>query len=98
MTSPVSSPWNTSSEKNNMNPSELNPSDVITFIREHPEELADALSREHRTHQQSTGTSILKILEGYAKQSDISGWDLRNEAFVMWAKKITKEQIYFPFL
>ena len=79
--------------------SDLTGGDVITFIRENPEEVLRALTREHRTHQQSTVGSIYKILKGYAKAAETLGSDLRNEAAVAWATKIAKaEEEYFPFI
>jgi hypothetical protein len=72
----------------------LSASDVITFIRRNPEAVVEALLCEHRTHQQATAKSIYQILKEYGKFDT----DLRNEAAVSWAKKVTEEQAYFPFL
>jgi len=72
--------------------------DVITFIRQHPGEVANALLREHRTHQQSTVKSVYEILKSYAKAFMEFKPDLRNEAAVGWARKVTAEETYFPFL
>jgi hypothetical protein len=73
--------------------SKITGSDVITFIRQNPEEVTKALLYEHRTHQQSTVKSIYQILKEYAKNDT----DLRNEAAVSWAKKVTEEEAFFPF-
>jgi hypothetical protein len=68
--------------------------EVITFIRQHPIMVLQALQEEHRTHQQSVVGSLYDILKEYGK----SDTDLRNKEAVAWAKTATAEEQYFPFL
>lgn len=76
----------------------LNPNDVITYIRQNPTEIFDALKHEHRTHQQATIKSIHQILKSYADHAKIAGCDLRNECAVKFATEVTTKEYYFPFL
>jgi hypothetical protein len=69
--------------------------EVVTFIRQYPEEILEALVREHRTHQQSTVGAISQILAGYGK--DV-GTDPRNEAAVEWSRDVCPEPQQFPFI
>jgi hypothetical protein len=72
--------------------------DVITFIRENPSVVLEALTKEHRTHQQATVGAISMILAGYGKTADTLGTDLRNQDAVAWAQKVCPEPQFFPFL
>jgi hypothetical protein len=72
--------------------------DVITFVREHPDQVLAALIHEHRTFQQATVKSVHAILKDYAGDAQIRGTDLRNQDAVAWAEKVTREEVYFPFL
>lgn len=72
----------------------MNPSDVLTFIRQHPDQIIDALKHEHRTHQQSTCGSIVTILKAYGEFNT----DPRNQESVTWAAEVTKDHYGFSFL
>jgi hypothetical protein len=76
--------------------SELSPGDVITYIRQNPIQVLEALTKEHRTHQQATVGAISQILAGYGAAADRLGTDLRNEDAVAWARKIAPQ--FFPFI
>jgi hypothetical protein len=76
--------------------SELSPGDVITFIRQNPVQVLEALTKEHRTHQQATVGALSLVIAGYGKAADRLGTDLRNEAAVAWARTIEVQN--FPFI
>lgn len=69
--------------------------DVLDYIRQHPDDLCEALRREHRTHQQSIAGSIVKILKSLGGHVT----DARNEASVKWARQASELAYYgFPFV
>jgi hypothetical protein len=62
-------------------------SDYVNNMGHDPKAFVEALSREHRTLQQSATSLMLAWFEHLSKLED--GWyDLRNEASVQVAKKI----------
>ena len=44
-----------------------------------PQALADEITNEHRTLQQSAGSGILKTIQTWAEDYETGNYDLRNE-------------------
>ena len=62
------------------------------------DEIADTVARvlmgSHRTLQQSFVRAFYEVMKDYSA----SGTDLRNQASVDFAKKITEQDFYFPMV
>jgi len=57
--------------------------------------LFNSITRKHRTLQATFIRVISAFLRKYGEQEN---FDLRNEAAVTWAKKVSLEDAYIPFI
>jgi hypothetical protein len=57
--------------------------------------LAHTIAMQHRTHQQSIIKTLHSTLKAYAA---IALTDPRNEVAVAWAKKVTTDEEFFPYI
>ena len=63
---------------------------VISGNSQEEQDFIDTILRSHRTLQQSTCGLFLKVFKGWADMKEVGFYDLRNEATVTIAEKITK--------
>ena len=63
---------------------------VISGNSQEEQDFIDTILRSHRTLQQSTCGLLLKVFKGWADMKEVGFYDLRNEATVTIAEKITK--------
>ena len=64
---------------------------VLGGNREAEQAFIDEVTNDHRTLQQSTGGLFIKVFSAWADQADKGFYDGRNEALVMFAKKLRDE-------
>ena len=70
--------------------------DLIETIRtEKVEDVAEAIMKEHPTHQQTFWRQMSKVIDLYASNEFV---DLRNEGATEWAKKVKQLDSYMPMV
>lgn len=75
---------------------------LVSSMNNDAEEQAfvDEILNSHRTLQQSAAGVLLKLFAGWAALNDTGSYDMRNEATVKVAKRITDatEDHYLPYV
>jgi len=70
--------------------------EVLNVMGNGPEEFVNFILSDHRTLQQNMGRIVAELIKGWAEDAENGHYDLRNEATVLWAKKVMEEAPPFP--
>jgi len=64
-----------------------------------PAVLIDAISREHRTHQQLIAVFVLELLQHWSNEYEAGNYDLRNEATCGMAHDVMRDRsTHLPYI